>query len=118
MLLGGAERRVVISGRLELELVGASESANAPAVAANTGAEADEPSEKMHYIDDAKKYTMFADSLQTTSKCLVCLYSGYAGACPSDYMIRRTDSRCLSDQHPEPEDGRSYLRLQPVYGVK
>ena len=43
---------------------------------------------------NAKKGTMSADGLQTTRKCLVCLYNSFAVVCSSDYVIRQTD--CLS----------------------
>jgi len=43
--LGGAGRRVVVGGRSRLKLIGASEFADALAVAVNTGAGGDEPAE-------------------------------------------------------------------------
>lgn len=51
VLLGGARRRVVIGGRSALDLVRASECADAVAVAANNGARAGEPAEITNSID-------------------------------------------------------------------
>jgi len=45
---------------------------------------------------NAKKGTMSADGLQTTRKCLVCLYNSFAVVCSSDYVIRQTDSLSVS----------------------